>query len=107
MFLYEGVVDKRVFNVSIFSILPIVFLVGDSTTHGCIMKHNEYSIYGSSSVSRDMAWRLEGGRFNSGYRPQYGSGLVAEEVPVHFLGYCQCALEQGTEHPMCAPRALT
>ena len=33
--------------------------------------------------SVDLAWG-----FKSSYRPQYGSGLVAEEVPVHFLGYC-------------------
>ena len=31
---------------------------------------------GSGSVSRDLAWGLDSGRFKSSYRPQYGSGLV-------------------------------
>ena len=31
------------------------------------------------------------------------SGPVAGEVPVHFLGYCRGALEQGTVAPMCSP----
>ena len=30
------------------------------------------------------------------------SGPVAGEVPVHFLGYCRGALEQGTKTPMCS-----
>ena len=34
---------------------------------------NYYYQGGSGSVSRDLAWGLEGGRFKSSYRPQYGS----------------------------------
>ena len=49
---------------------------------------------------------MEGGQFKSSYRPQYGIGQVAEEVPVHFLDSCGGALEQGTKAPY-APRALS
>ena len=60
---------------------------------------------GGGLVGRDLAWGLEGGS-SPATDHNMESGLVAEEVPIHFLGYCRGALEQGTKPP-CAPRALT
>ena len=83
-------------------------VVDHGVSHGRLLNSEiTANLGGSSSVSRNLAWELEGGQFKSSYRPQYGSGLVAEDVPVHFLGYCRGALEQGTKPPMCAPRELT
>ena len=58
---------------------------------------------GSSSVGIDFDRRV------ASSSPATDHNLEVEwqlKVPVHFLGCCRGALEQGTEHPY-APRALS
>ena len=56
-----------------------------------LVNENEYT-YGAAVAQLVETW-LGDQRVAGSSRPQYGSGLV----PVHFLGYCWGAFEQGTE----------